>query len=202
MWKCLKCGNVNSGEFCLNCGEPCLDITYFICQECGAKISSKKVFCTKCGTKLALNKECLKNEKDNVDDAQDQIQDILENAADSSAPIKTKKKKKGLIISLSAVAMAAIAIFVVIIMFSTKSGVYYPFVDSTGSYGYVNEHGKTVIEPQFDDAYKFHENAARVKVDDKWAYINKKGELLVEPQFDEAYDYSNGLARVKVNGRY
>ena len=46
-WTC-KCGAVNTGKFCAECGAPKPD-DFWTCTKCGAKNKGK--FCTKCGAK-------------------------------------------------------------------------------------------------------------------------------------------------------
>jgi len=53
-WYCPKCGNRNSGNFCVKCGAPRpADFEPFFCSRCGEKISDPDaLFCPKCGNKL------------------------------------------------------------------------------------------------------------------------------------------------------
>lgn len=89
-------------------------------------------------------------------------------------------------------------------------------------YAYVNQSAQLVIEPQFDEAGKFSEGFAPVKVDKKWGFINLKGQISISPQYDmvgesfslhdekpEGDDYndysssfSEGLAGVKLKGKW
>ena len=58
-------------------------------------------------------------------------------------------------------------------------------------WGYINQVGKIVIEPQFDRAEDFSEGLAAIKISDKWGYINHKGEIVIKPQFDDARSFQN-----------
>ena len=69
-------------------------------------------------------------------------------------------------------------------------------------WGYVNETGATVIEPQFDEAREFAGPLAAVKINGKWGYVNLTGFLQVNPLYDSAGDFSEGLAAVEWHGRW
>jgi len=75
-------------------------------------------------------------------------------------------------------------------------------VRTGGQYGYRNEAGEMVIEPQFDRAWHFRDDRARVRLDGQWGYIDTSGAWVVEPQFDRAWDFRGGLALVQVEDRY
>jgi hypothetical protein len=51
-----------------------------------------------------------------------------------------------------------------------------PFKSASGSWGYANARGETIIPPLFDAALPFHEGKAVVKRDNRWWYI-------AQPQF-------------------
>ena len=55
-----------------------------------------------------------------------------------------------------------------------------------GKYGYINQVGEIVIEPQFGVAGHFSEGLSPVKIGGKYGYINQVGEIVIKPQFDDA----------------
>lgn len=76
-------------------------------------------------------------------------------------------------------------------------------MNDDGKWGYINEQGEMVIEPQFDQAHGFTPNGlARVGIQDScvsrmYGYINEKGELVQDVQFFIASNFDeNGLAVV------
>lgn len=50
-WSC-KCGALNSGKFCSECGSP-RPMAEWFCTECSAKNDAQAKFCSECGTKKA-----------------------------------------------------------------------------------------------------------------------------------------------------
>lgn len=76
-------------------------------------------------------------------------------------------------------------------------------------YGYIDRTGKIVIPPRFDEAEKFSEGRARVKINGKYGYIDNQGVVVIQPQFlldgpekrgRSGESFSEGLAAVKISG--
>ena len=68
-----------------------------------------------------------------------------------------------------------------------------------GQYGYINESGKVVIEPQFKYAGVFADGLACVRTYEGYGYINKRGKMVIDPIFDDANDFSDGYAVVRID---
>lgn len=65
-------------------------------------------------------------------------------------------------------------------------------------WGFVDQNGDIVMEPQYQDAKSFSLGLAPVKVGEAWGYINTKGELVVEAEYTDAGVFSqDGSATVK-----
>ena len=77
-----------------------------------------------------------------------------------------------------------------------NSGLYR--IDVNGKYGFMDRSGKTMITPQFDEAYGFSEGLAAVRVGTKFGYIDTKGVIAITPQFDQASAFRYGRAAVKL----
>lgn len=75
-------------------------------------------------------------------------------------------------------------------------------VSSQGRYGFEAADGRSVIEPQFENAWRFSEGLARVMVGGEWGYIDRNGNLAVDPRFDLAWDFRDGAAMVQVDGNF
>lgn len=70
-------------------------------------------------------------------------------------------------------------------------------------WGWADNEGKIVINPQYDVALPFNGNQITpVKKNDSYGYINKDGEYKINPQFEGAYPYNGGLALVRNSGKY
>jgi hypothetical protein len=79
-----------------------------------------------------------------------------------------------------------------------KTGALYPLYRK-GKWGFSDNTGKFVIEPQYLLAYRFTEDLAPVSNDKgKWGYINREGKWEIEPKYDGAGPFSEGHAGVIV----
>lgn len=68
-------------------------------------------------------------------------------------------------------------------------------------WGYADDNGKIIIEPQFKEAGYFgNDGRARVKNDSSVAIINKKGEFVVPFKYKTIFHFSEGLAAVCKGG--
>lgn len=63
-------------------------------------------------------------------------------------------------------------------------------------WGFSDDAGNIVIEPQFEDAKKFSDGLAAVKSQDLWGYIDINAEFVIEPNFVFANNFSDGFALV------
>jgi hypothetical protein len=71
-----------------------------------------------------------------------------------------------------------------------------------GRWGYMDLGGNLVIEPQFEDAWKFSEGVAPVEKNGRYGYITLKGEWAIEPEFTFADGINEGLAVVVESGGF
>lgn len=74
-------------------------------------------------------------------------------------------------------------------------------------WGYLNKNGKFQIEPQFDEAWNFHEGLASIGIgtidNAKWGCINKSGKIEIFPKYEEGFNFTKrGYAAVKLNGHF
>lgn len=76
-----------------------------------------------------------------------------------------------------------------------------PFVQDN-RWGYKDEQGKVVIQPQYVWADKFSEGLAGVRIGDKHGYINENGIIVIQPSYASVGKFSEGLARVGNNKKY
>lgn len=64
-------------------------------------------------------------------------------------------------------------------------------------WGYIDQSGKMIISPQFEEAFTFNEGLALVRTtDDKYGFINEKGEYKIPAVYKDAAGFSEGLANV------
>ncbi len=99
--------------------------------------------------------------------------------------------------------MKTIIITILIIGYSTilNSQVPYREIDKWGfiEWNYTKDF-EVIIEPQFDEAFFFQGEYARIRVNDKFGFIDKSGKLVVDTIYDYATDFYNGFASVWKNG--
>lgn len=73
---------------------------------------------------------------------------------------------------------------------------------SSGKYGWCNNKGKILINPQFEVALYFSGNKlAPVSVDGKWGFINKKGSFDITPQYDYATPFFKGTSIIALESK-
>ncbi len=64
--------------------------------------------------------------------------------------------------------------------------------------GYVDRHGKVLIQAQYDSAEDFHEGFAVVEVGEfRFRYIDKSGRYALGGEYEAASPFFKGLAHVK-----
>ncbi len=56
--------------------------------------------------------------------------------------------------------------------------------------------GEWVIEPRYEQSWKFSHGLAAVMVGGKWGYIDRTGTMVIEPQFVEASGFDHHFAQV------
>jgi hypothetical protein len=70
------------------------------------------------------------------------------------------------------------------------------------AYGYTDQSGRTVIQPQFSAAGSFSNGLAAVRPmgNRRWGYINRFGDLVIPAQFDHTGSFTSGFrARATVS---
>ena len=80
-------------------------------------------------------------------------------------------------------------------------------VKSGSRFGYINQNGKWIVRPTYENAYPFGNGHAFAKVKDKLGILNERGQWVVSPRYDyivtDDYgspSFKNGLAVVSLNG--
>lgn len=72
-----------------------------------------------------------------------------------------------------------------------------------GKYGYVDVNGKTIIDPEFEDAaLEFSEGLACIKMKDKWGFIDLSGKKVISCKYEEVWYFHEGLAKAKLLGKW
>jgi hypothetical protein len=69
-------------------------------------------------------------------------------------------------------------------------------------WGFIDQTGKYVVNPQFSNALWFNEGLAPVQEGGSWGYVNGKGKFVIPATFTEALAFSEGFAPVDQGGRW
>jgi hypothetical protein len=69
-------------------------------------------------------------------------------------------------------------------------------------WGYINEDGKEIIKPLYEENSFFSEGLAAVKQNGKYGYINKSGKLIIPFAYDEAEPFLNKTAVVSGDKKF
>ncbi len=56
-------------------------------------------------------------------------------------------------------------------------------IEQNGKVGFIDNTGKIIIKPQFDDGWGFDEGLAPIRVGREWGYIDETGKIIIKPQF-------------------
>jgi len=73
---------------------------------------------------------------------------------------------------------------------------------SGGKWGFIDQTGKWVVNPQFESASNFADGLAPVVVGGRWGYIDQKGKFVVNPQYDFGDWFHEGYAAFKSGGMW
>ena len=75
--------------------------------------------------------------------------------------------------------------------------------NTDGKCGFVDAHGRWVIDPIFDEVYwNFSEGLVCARIGKKLGFINMVGEWVIAPSFDDAWHFREGVAAVKYKGEW
>ncbi len=77
--------------------------------------------------------------------------------------------------------------------FRLQQSLLLPFRDS-GKWGYIDETGRVLIEPRFEDASLFSEGLAYAALNGKYGYISKSGKTVIPFELDEAETFHEQTA--------
>lgn len=75
-------------------------------------------------------------------------------------------------------------------------------VYSDSKAGLINEEGKYIVNPQFEEM-SYDGDKFLIKQDDKWGWCNDEGTIIINPQFEKASNFNgSNLAPVKMGKRW
>lgn len=71
---------------------------------------------------------------------------------------------------------------------------------NNGKWGFANQKGEVIIQPQYEDANSFSMNLAPVKRSGFWGYISDNNDMVVEAKYNDARPFSEKGAAFVKNG--
>ncbi len=96
-----------------------------------------------------------------------------------------------------------IVIYAIVSLMASSCGIddnkIYP-VKIGDNWGYVDNNGRYLVNPQFEEAYYFNCGLARVVKDGKVGYINHRGRYVINPEYASGTSFSEGRAFVVRKG--
>ncbi|MCX6291090.1 MAG: WG repeat-containing protein [Bacteroidetes bacterium] len=84
--------------------------------------------------------------------------------------------------------------------FELQRSLFLPF-SKNDQWGFINEEGKEMVKPAFDEVALFSEGLAAVQKNGKYGYINKSGTLVIPYLYDDAEAFRNNTAIVTINDK-
>ena len=172
-----------------------------VCPNCGAEVFQNYKYCEKCGAELGTKSNVFKAEKEETKQEQVEMNDRVEvgqrykaeiieepNLSSSKQPkeeIKKVDKKPERSLSIDEQETPSLLI---------------PFRKGS-KWGYCDENRNLVIPVVFDEAGRFSEGLAPVKINGKWGFIDLKGLLCIPAIYEKVEPFLGGLANVSQNKR-
>ena len=74
-------------------------------------------------------------------------------------------------------------------------------VEKNGRWGFIDQKGREIVRPQYQDVLPYGESRAAVKKGNQWGFIDKHGKETVKPQYDTVWSYKDGRATVEKGGK-
>jgi len=65
-------------------------------------------------------------------------------------------------------------------------------------WGFIDQMGKLVIEPRFEETRRFNESVCPVRVGEKWGLIDKTGSFILDPAYLNMGEYRYGVVGVQI----
>jgi hypothetical protein len=75
-----------------------------------------------------------------------------------------------------------------------------PMANSNGLFGFTDTNGVEIIAPKYEQAKRFSDGMAAVKMKGKWGFIDKSGKEVVEAKYDYVDYFSEGFCVVNIGG--
>lgn len=75
-------------------------------------------------------------------------------------------------------------------------------VRKNGKWGAIDNQGRLIIEPKFNNMLIFDYKYALASLDEGWGFIDTNGQWVISPLYEDALHFNNGLAAVKLDNKW
>lgn len=75
-------------------------------------------------------------------------------------------------------------------------------IRQNGDWGFIDQNGTLLVQPQFDRAWRFSDGLALVKEGDNFGFIRPDGSYALEPRFQDAWHFTDGYAPVEMDDEW
>jgi tetratricopeptide (TPR) repeat protein len=75
-------------------------------------------------------------------------------------------------------------------------------VEYQQKFGFIDNTGQVAIPIVFENARRFSEDLAPVRINAKWGFINKDGGLEIKHKFDETRGFENGFSAIRIENKW
>lgn len=74
-------------------------------------------------------------------------------------------------------------------------------VKQNGKHGFIDESGKEIVAPKYDELGNFIDNLAKFKSNQKFGMVDKSGKEVIPAKYDKIHTFNGEFAKVEIQGK-